>query len=137
MALLRHVMTIACVLALLLQAGCASNTTTTRPSVTRVDLSMEVSPAAGRPFYPIVADVWVKNVGNTRVWHCAGCGCGNGVGLDVLGPDGTRVLLWDPNAPVPLCADGPVPLDPGQELRGRIVFTGTLFVANQIGRAHV
>jgi hypothetical protein len=112
-------------LAVLLQSGCAERAT--RPIVTDVDLSLAASPAVGSPSLPVAADVRVSNVGNTRVWHCVGCGCGNGIALTVLGPDGVEVLLSDPNAPMPLCADGSEPLEPGGDLAGRLVFTGTLY----------
>lgn len=113
-------------LAVLLQAGCAERAT--RPTVTDVNLSVSASPAVGSPSLPVVADVRVSNAGNTRVWHCEGCGCGNGIGFTVLGPDGVEVWLRDPNAVVPLCADGVIPLEPGRDLGARLDFTGTLYV---------
>jgi len=125
MTLVPRVAIVAGALALLLQAGCAERAM--RPAVTDIDLSLAASPAVGGPSLPVVADVRVSNAGNTRVWHCEGCGCGNGIGLTVLGPDGVEVWLRNPNAPVPLCPDGFTPLEPGRDLGARLVFTGTLY----------
>ena len=124
---LPRVAMVASALAVLLQAGCGGRTT--RPAVTDVGLSLNISPAVGTPSPPVVADARVRNTGSARVWHCEGCGCGNGVGVTVLGPDGVAVWLHDPRALLPACPDGAVPLEPGGDLGGRLVFTGTLYVA--------
>ena len=113
-------------LAVLVQAGCA--TRATRPIVTDIRMSLAVAPSAGGPSRPVVADVRVTNVGTTRVWHCQGCGCGNGIGLSVLGPDGAEVAISDPNVPHPACADGPAPFDPTRILERGFTFSGTLYV---------
>ena len=125
MALVPRGAVVAGALAVLLQAGCSGRAT--RPTVTDVDLSVAASPVAGSPSLPVVADARVSNAGTTRVWHCEGCGCGNGIGLTVLGPDGVEVWLRDPNAALPLCPDAVMPLDPGRDLGARLVFTGTLY----------
>ena len=127
MALLPRVAVVAGVLAVL-QAGCAEKTT--RPAITAVTLSLATSPAVGNPSQPIVADVRVRNVGDTRVWYIEGCGC-DAISLRVLGPDGLEVLLRDPKAPGPLCPCGNIPLESRHSLGGRFgFFTGTLYVAD-------
>src|SRR5262249_54448864 len=126
MVLARGRMIVVCALAALLQAGCADKATS--PSVPERDVSLVVSPTGGDPSSPVVADARITNVGKMPVWHCDGCGCGNGVELTVLGPDGTVVWLHDPRAVGPACPDGVVPLEPGRDVRGRLVFTGTLFM---------
>lgn len=115
--------------AILLQAGCAGRAT--RPNVTGVNLALAVSPAEGSPSLPVVADVRLSNVGTTRVWHCEGCSCGNGIGFTVLGPEGGEVWLRDPNAQLPACPDGVTPLEPGQALGDHLVFTGALYESGQ------
>jgi hypothetical protein len=114
-------------LAVVVQAGCASQMT--RPNVTDIRLSLAVAPATGSPTQPVGLDVHVSNVGTTRVWHCDGCGCGNGISVSVLGPDGAEVELQDPNAPRPACPDGHVPLDPRETLGRMFPFSGTLYVS--------
>jgi len=111
-----------------LQAGCVARIM--RPNITAVTLSLATSPAAGSPSQPIAAEVRVRNVGDTRVWHCGGCGC-DVISLRVLGSDGREVWLRDPKAVGPACPPGFEPLDPGREVTGRLVFTGTLFMAGQ------
>jgi hypothetical protein len=127
MALLPRVAVVAGALAVLL-AGCAEKVT--RPAITAVTLSLVTSPAVGNPSQPIVADVRVRNVGDTRVWHSAGCGC-DPISLRVLGPDGLEVLLRDPKAIGPACPCWFAPLESRQSLGERLVlFTGTLYVAD-------
>jgi len=111
--------------AVLLQSGCAERPTL--PRATHVQLSVTASPGSGSPALPVVVDARAENVWITRVWHCTGCGCGNGFGFSVLGPDGAAVWLSDPKGPWPLCPDGFTPLDPGTEIGDRLVFTGTLY----------
>ena len=127
----RRVAMIACALLLLVQSGCARKTT--QPSVTQVDISVAASPATGSPALPVVADARVVNTGNTNVFHCVGCGCGNGLNFTVLGPDGNAVLLTDPHAPVPLCGDWFAALEPGSGLANRLTFTGTLYTPGSPG----
>ncbi len=115
MALLPRITMLAGALAVL-QAGCAEKTT--RPVITAVTLSLATSPAVGNPSQPIVADVRVRNVGDTRVWYTEGCGC-DAISLRVLGPDGLEVLLRDPKALGPLCPCGSIPLESRQSLGGR------------------
>jgi hypothetical protein len=116
-------------LGILLEVGCAGRAT--RPTVTAVNLALAASSAEGSPSVPVVADVRLSNVGTTRVWHCEGCSCGNGIGFTVLGPDGDEVWLRDPNAVLPMCPDGVTPLEPGQALGDHLVFAGTLYEAGQ------
>src|SRR6266581_4306619 len=52
--LLPRVAMVASALAVLLQAGCGGRTT--RPAVTDVGLSLNISPAVGTPSLPVVAD---------------------------------------------------------------------------------
>lgn len=108
-----------------LAAGCAKHTT--RPPITDIRLTLDVTPETGDPSHPVTVDAKVLNAGDTRMWHCEGCGCGNGIGLVVLGPDGEKVELVDPNGQRPMCADGSAALEPGGHLDARIVFTGTLY----------
>ena len=118
--------TVACwVAAAVLQSGCGREPT--HPAVTDIRVAVTAAPEVGSPSAPIAIHVLVTNVGNTRVWHCSGCGCGNGIGITVLGPDGTAVALTDPAAPMPLCPDGFVPLEPTQTLESGATFTGTLY----------
>ena len=112
---------------LVLQAGCAKEGT--RPAVTQVQLSVAAGPAMGSPSRPVAIDVRATNVGNMPVWRCEGCGCGNGIGVTVLGPDGAEVLLRDPNGVHPLCADGMVRLEPAGTIESRVVFSGLLYMA--------
>jgi hypothetical protein len=67
----------------------------------------------------------VTNAGDTRVWHCGGCGCEDS--FKVLGPDGSEVSLRDPKAAGPLCPVGIVPLEPEQTLEASDSFTGVLY----------
>ena len=113
---------------LILQAGCARETT--RPDVTEVQLSAAVGPAVGSPSRPVTIDVLAANIGNVPLWRCDGCGCGNGIGVSVLGPDGAEVLLRDPNAVLPMCADGMVRLEPAGTVGSRVVFSGVLYTAS-------
>jgi len=126
MTLLPRVAVVAGALAVL-QAGCAEKST--RPAITAVTLSLATSPAVGNPSQPIVADVRVRNVGDTRVWYADGCGC-DAISLSVLGPDGLEVLLRDPKALGPLCPCWNTSLESRQSLGGRFDFTGTLYVAD-------
>jgi hypothetical protein len=121
---------IATAVAVLLQSGCASETT--HPGATNVKLSLTASPGSGSPSLPVVVDARVDNLGITRVWHCEGCGCGTGLSFTVLGPDGVAVATSDPNGPWPLCPDHTAPLEPGRDIGDRLLFTGTLYVINSL-----
>jgi hypothetical protein len=114
-----------CALFLILQAGCSREVT--RPQT--IDVRLDVVAEGGSP-QPVAMKVKVQNVGNVAMVHCAGCGCGNGIQITVLGPDGHEVLVLDPNRPVPLCVDGPSALDPGGVLEDGLTFNGMLFVPN-------
>ena len=108
--------------------ACGCGKEPTRPAVTDVKLAVTATPDVGAPSTPTSIRVHVRNVGNTRVLHCYGCGCGNGVSIAILGPDGGKVALYDPNAPLPACADGlDVPLEPAGTLEGGASFTGVLY----------
>jgi len=124
-----------CGLLLVLQSGCASKATD--PSVTQVDLALGASSGVGDPANPVVADARADNVGNTRVWHCVGCGCGYGFRFEVIGPDGAVVQTSDPNGPRTLCADNEVALDPGAAVGDRFFFTGTLYAPGPPGQPWV
>ena len=105
--------------------GCARETT--RPPVAQVRIALSPTPSTGGPSHPVALVVRVTNAGATRVWHCECCGCGNGIHVTVLGPDGQTVALHDPNAIGPACPDGEVPLLGGGALEAHEAFTGTLF----------
>src|SRR5207249_8578832 len=105
--------------------GCARETT--RPAITQVRIALNAAPATGDRSHPVALVVRVTHAGATRVWHCEGCGCGNGIHVTVLGPDGQTVALHDPNAIGPACPDGEVPLLRGGALEAHEAFTGTLF----------
>jgi len=112
----------------LLQAGCSIKAT--HPVATQVQLALTASPGSGSPALPVVVNARVDNRGITRVWHCEGCGCGNGFSFTVLGPDGVAVATSDPRAQGPLCPDQDVPLEPGSNLSDRLLFAGTLYVTD-------
>jgi hypothetical protein len=114
-------------IALLLLVGCSK--TATRPATPDVRLSVTASPAAGRPSEPTTIELSVRNAGDATVWHCEGCGCGNGSAITILGPDGKEVVLTDPLNPVPACADRVnATLEPSGVLESRLLFDGTLYV---------
>src|SRR3989442_15329463 len=116
-----------CVIAgVVLESGCGKHPT--RPAVTDVKLTVTATPDVGGPSVATSVRVLVVNAGNTRVLHCSGCGCGNGIGIRILGPDGSEVALRDPNAPHPGCADrSDEPLEPAKTLDGGDRFTGVLY----------
>ena len=115
-----------CLLAgLVVESGCGKEAT--RPAVTDVRFAVTASPDVGGPSAPITLRSRVLNAGNTRVWHCSGCGCEDGFSIRVLGPDGSEVALRDPNALKPLCPDGVVPLNPAETLEAADSFTGVLY----------
>ena len=114
-----------CGLFLILQPGCSREVT--RPQA--IDVRLDVV-AEGDPPQPVTMKVKVRNAGSVTMVHCEGCGCGNGIQITVLGPDGHEVLVLDPKRPVPLCLDGPSALDPGGVLEGGLTFNGMLYVPN-------
>lgn len=99
----------------------------TRPAVAKVQFLLSATPATGSPPSPVTLLAHVVNVGDTRVWHCEGCGCGNGISVEVRGPDGHRVALEEPKASRPMCPDGFSPLERGGMLDGGNIFTGVLY----------
>ena len=109
-------------------SGCAD---VVRPPLTDVRLTAGVSSPRGSPSDPVELNAAVRNAGETRVWHIAGCGC-DPIGLEVLGPDGLPVAIDDPTAIGPLCPCGNVPLERGGTLGAGKVFSGTLYVTNSI-----
>jgi hypothetical protein len=98
-----------------------------RPPVTDVQFAATATPDVGDPSAPVSVRALVVNAGRTRVLHCSGCGCGNGIGIRILGPDGDEVALRDPNAPRLACADSDVPLESGKSLDRTDLFTGVLY----------
>jgi hypothetical protein len=114
-----------CGLFLILQAGCSHEVT--RPQT--IDVRLDVA-AEGSPPQPVMMKVKVHNAGNVTMVHCAGCTCGNGIQITVLGPDGNEALVLDPKRPVPLCPDGPYALDPGGVIEDGLAFNGALYVPN-------
>jgi len=117
-----------CGLTLAIQAGCSNEVT--RPQTIDVRLDVAAAPPVGSPTDAVMMKVKVHNAGSVTMVHCVGCGCGNGIQITVLGPDGNEVLVLDPKRPVPLCLDGPSALDPGGVLEDGLAFNGTLFVTN-------
>jgi hypothetical protein len=124
----RRVRLALCGLTLAIQAGCSNEVT--RPQTIDVRLDVAAAPPVGSPTDAVMMKVKVHNAGNVTMVHCVGCGCGNGIQITVLGPDGNEVLVLDPKRPVPLCLDGPSALDPGGVLEDGLAFNGTLFVPN-------
>jgi hypothetical protein len=110
--------------ALALSPGCGGSPT--RPAGSDIRLSLSVLPQAGSPSDPIAIDLRAVNAGDTPVWHCDGCGCGNGTSLRILGPDGAPVALT-PFSVGPACPDGFVPFEPGGVLTNSVRFTGVLY----------
>ena len=100
----------------------------TEPPVTIVTLSVTAAPATGSPSNPVSMELRAINAGGTQIWHCEGCGCGNGTCLTVLDPTGNVVALTDPKAPLPACPDGSIPLAPQGVLTNGFQFTGVLYV---------
>ncbi len=120
-------MVIAVILIVACALGCGQEPT---GPVTRIAMSLGAAPARGSPASPVKFNVSVTNAGDRQVWRCAGCTCGNGVAITVLGPDGNAVILVDPKGPRPLCVDNNVPFPPGETLTGGTggtTFTGTLY----------
>lgn len=108
---------------LVLVLGCGQEPT--RPAA-NVWLTLTAVPATGSPAQPVTVEATVRNFGS-EVFHCVGCGCGNGTDFIVLGPDGKAVNLFDPNGPRPACADGSAPLERGMSMTSGRLFTGTLY----------
>ena len=111
---------------LVVESGCGKELT--RPVVTDLRFAVTAAPDVSGPSTPITLRSRVTNAGNTRVLHCSGCGCGNGIWIVILGPDGKEVALHDPNAPQPGCQDRmDEPLEPAMILEGGDRFTGVLY----------
>ncbi len=108
---------------LVVESGCGKEPT--RPAVTDVRFAVTAAPDVGGPSTPITLRSRVTNAGNTRVWHCGGCGCEDG--FRVLGPDGSEVALRDPNAVGPACPAAVVSLEPAETLELARSFTGILY----------
>jgi hypothetical protein len=112
--------------AVFLESGCGKEPT--RPAVTDVRFALTATPDVGGPSAPITVRGRVTNAGNTRVWHCSGCGCGDGLNIKILGPDGSEVALRDPKAVGPAaCPDGFEPIEPGETFEPARSFTGILY----------
>src|SRR5262245_50599943 len=73
-------------LVLLALAGCSGDVL--RPQVQDIRLSVTATPQVADPSHPVALTATVVNAGPLTMWHCEGCGCGNGIGMGVLGPDG-------------------------------------------------
>lgn len=110
---------------LIVEAGCGKEPT--RPAVTDVRISVTAEPDMGSASAPITLRSHVTNAGNTRVWHCSGCGCEEGFSIKVLGPDGSEVALHDPHGVGPACPSGVAPLEPAESLEAVGNFTGVLY----------
>src|SRR6266850_488011 len=110
---------------LVVESGCGKGPT--RPGVTNLRFAVTAAPDVGGPSTPITLRSRVTNAGNTRVWHCSGCGCDDGFTIKVLGPDGGEVVLRDPNAVGPACPPGVMPLEPAETLEVPASFTGVLY----------
>ena len=108
---------------LVVESGCGKEPT--RPAVTDLRFAVTAAPDVSGPSTPITLRSRVTNAGNTRVWHCGGCGCEDG--FRVLGPDGSEVALRDPNAVGPACPAGFAPLEPAEALEAAGSFTGVLY----------
>jgi len=113
--------------AIVLAAGCADST---RPrDVPEVALTVTLSSPTGNPSAPISFGATARNVGTMQLWRCQGCGCGNGLGVYVLGPDGKNVVLHD--NPFPLdCPDGQVAFERDASVQSSDAFTGVLYDLN-------
>ena len=115
-----------CVIAgVVFESGCGKDPT--RPAVTDIRFAVTATPDVSGSSAPIILRGRVTNAGNTRVWHCSGCGCDEGFSIRVLGPDGTEVALHDPKAVGPLCPEANVPLEPAETLEAKDSFTGVLY----------
>ena len=108
-----------------LVSGCGRGPTS--PVAPIVRLALTATPELGDPSAPVSIRALVKNAGTTRVLHCSGCGCGSGISVVFLGPDGSEVALNDPNALLPACPDGIEPLGPAETLEATARFTGVLY----------
>jgi len=116
---------IASLVVLIVPAGCGDQSTTGPPAVS-VFMNVQPAPPAGDAAHPVRLTTSVLNAGAKPIWHVSECGDGPGIGIRVLGPDGTEVLLRDPYA-MPACPDSQRPLEPGGSLALAIDFTGTLY----------
>jgi hypothetical protein len=85
---------VAAMLFLAVDLGCGHEPT--RPPVTSILMSLSAAPSAGTPASPVTFNLRVTNAGQTQVWYCQGCGCGNRPDITVLGPDGNAVRVRDP-----------------------------------------
>lgn len=122
---MRHFFLVCLFVGLVVESGCGKEPT--RPAITDVRFALTATPDVGGPSAPITVRGHVTNAGTTRVWHCSGCGCGDGLNIKVLGPDGSEVELRDPKAVGPACPDGFEPIEPGETFEPARRFTGILY----------
>jgi len=115
-----------CGMLVALFADCA---TPTRPVGQDVGLDLVLSAASGGPGEVVTATATVSNLGETAIYHCEGCGCGVGIDLGVLDPNGRPVGVVDPRSPHPTCADDLMALLPKKQKYAVLTFNGTLYDA--------
>lgn len=104
----------------LLLAGCSE---TTRPEFSSVRLRTHVATEPGAVIFSAVA----TNASLRSIWHYAGCSAGQGIGFTIRDPAGDVVLIRDPYALTPACADGLEPLAPQASVTEGFRFDGTLY----------
>jgi hypothetical protein len=112
--------------AALLALSSACGTWPLRPPGTDIRLSVRTEPAVGSPSNPVSMEAIARNAGFTEVMYFVGCGADEWI--QVVGSNGTPVLLDDPLAPQPLCAGFFAPLAPGAVAKSGRPFDGTLYV---------
>jgi hypothetical protein len=137
----KRISVVAATLTLIVVSGCSESLTrTAKPEsnepilgVPAVELTVSALPPVGGPSQPISIESRAVNATGSGFWHCQGCGCGNGMTLTILGPDGSPVALRDPREEPPLCPDTMVPWASNASVESRLPFTGTLYETNPSG----
>lgn len=91
-------------------------------------MELRLSSATGAPGHPLSATATVINLRSSSVYHPASC-FETGVGLEVLGPDGMPVHLFDPRI-LPECPEFCCePLAPRAKIESTMGFDGTLYTS--------